>query len=399
MFRAILNANEHGEPVSVGFPISKSVYADTITKLQQQSMGHAINPDCRVEEVISSVFPVLRRMEGERVNVDELDYLAKRLDSFDVGEAAQFQAMGEKLELHRIKDFINLTFCCQEATVITDFSDLNKVGREHYMNLHGGCAPVAEWDSLNGEEIARSLIGSGSGIVTPYGVVYDNGMKLEQCYQGKQFPAYSYEPELLVLTLHPKGKEFNEESATWLFLPMEEEQLSRTLLRSGITAPGEIQFRFQSSRFPDEIDAALQFETEDIHDLNALCEACRKFNEVDFSKLASVCEMAKPSSAAEIGRLAENIDQFDFIPNVYSPEEYGKYMIQKSGHFSYDENLDDFYNYGDYGAARIREESGMFAYRGYVSYHGTMRLEELMHPDPAEDYRQERGLEMGMGMM
>ena len=62
MFRAILNANEHGEPVSVGFPISKSVYADTITKLQQQSMGHAINPDCRVEEVISSVFPVLRQV-------------------------------------------------------------------------------------------------------------------------------------------------------------------------------------------------------------------------------------------------------------------------------------------------------------------------------------------------
>lgn len=364
MFRAILNANEHGEPVSADFPISKSVYADTITKLQQRSMGDVVNQDCRVEEIISSVFPVLRRLEGETVNVDELDYLSKRLDSFDAGEAVQFRAMGEKLELHKIADFINLTFCCQEATVITDFSDLNKVGRKHYMNLHGGCAPVAEWESLNGEEIARSLIRSGSGIVTPYGVVYDNGMKLEACYQGKQFPACSYEPELLVLTLHPKGKEVNGETATWLFLPMEEEQLSRTLLRSGITAPDEMQFQFQSSRFPDEIDAALQFETEDIHDLNALSKACAKFSEADFSKLASVCEMAKPSSAAEMRRLAENIEQFDFIPNVYSPEEYGKYLIQKSGRFEYDENLDDFYNYGDYGAARIREETGFLRTEG-----------------------------------
>lgn len=66
MFRAILNANEHSESVSVGFPISKSVYADTITNLQQQSMGHVVNQDCRVEEIIRSAFLVLRRLEGER---------------------------------------------------------------------------------------------------------------------------------------------------------------------------------------------------------------------------------------------------------------------------------------------------------------------------------------------
>ena len=33
-------------------------------------------------------------------------------------------AMAHKLELSELKDLINLTFCCQETTVITDFSDL-----------------------------------------------------------------------------------------------------------------------------------------------------------------------------------------------------------------------------------------------------------------------------------
>ena len=32
--------------------------------------------------------------------------------------------MAHKLELPELKDLINLTFCCQQATVITDFSDL-----------------------------------------------------------------------------------------------------------------------------------------------------------------------------------------------------------------------------------------------------------------------------------
>lgn len=37
--------------------------------------------------------------------------------------------MAHKLELTDIKDSINLTYCCQQATVITDFSDLEAVGR------------------------------------------------------------------------------------------------------------------------------------------------------------------------------------------------------------------------------------------------------------------------------
>ena len=49
------------------------------------------------------------------------------------------------------------------------------------------------------------------------------------------------------------------------------------------------------------------------------------------------------------------------------PEELGKYMIQQSGHYEYDENLEDFYNYGDYGVKRILQDDGVFVDRGYVS--------------------------------
>ena len=79
--------------------------------------------------------------------------------------------MAHKLDVSDIQDFINLTFCCQEATVITDFSDLEAVGRAHYMNLHGGCASSEELANLDGHETAVLLIDSGGGKVTPYGVV------------------------------------------------------------------------------------------------------------------------------------------------------------------------------------------------------------------------------------
>ena len=72
-----------------------------------------------------------------------------------------------------LKDLINLTFCCQQATVITDFSDLAAVGRDHYMNLHGGSASVDELNALDGKGTARQLIESGGGTITPYTLEYN----------------------------------------------------------------------------------------------------------------------------------------------------------------------------------------------------------------------------------
>ena len=166
------------------------------------------------------------------------------------------------------------------------------------------------------------------------------------------------------------------------------------MLRVGIASCGEMQMLVTDSRFPDEVDCALDFEHESFFELNRLCHACSGFKEQDFVKLGAVCQMAKPTCAANIRQLAENLDQFDFAPNVHTPEELGKYMIQQSGHYEYDENLEDFYNYGDYGVKRMLQEDGVFVDRGYVSYHGTLTLDELMRDDPAESYQQEQEAKM-----
>lgn len=57
------------------------------------------------------------------IGLDEINYLSKRLDSFCIGENTQFQEMAKKFNLTDARGFINLTFCCQQATVIKDFFD------------------------------------------------------------------------------------------------------------------------------------------------------------------------------------------------------------------------------------------------------------------------------------
>ena len=251
MMSAVLSNPGHPEygVATIPFPIPHDQYAHCMELLEALEIGDAVKADCKVTK-IDSFYTVLKRTEMLTVNVEELNYLAKRLDSFDTGEAAQFQAMAHKLELFELKDLINLTFCCQQATVITDFSDLAAVGRDHYMNLHGGCAKTEELDALDGEETARRLIENGGGTVTPYGVVYDNGMKLEQIYDGRFFPCYYYEPNAITVAVTSKTEPEDTEHITWLFLPMVQEEIDRALLRGGITDPADVRLRLEDSQLP-----------------------------------------------------------------------------------------------------------------------------------------------------
>ena len=390
MMSAVLSNPGHPEygVATIPFPIPRDQYTYCMELLEALEIGDTVKADCKVVE-FDSAYNVLKRMEQLTVNVEELNYLAKRLESFDTGEAAQFQAMAHKLELFELKDFINLTFCCQQATVITDFSDLAAVGRDHYMNLHGGSASVDELNKLDGEETARRLIENGSGKITPYGVVYDNGMKLEQVYDGRFFPCYYYKPNVITVAVTSKAEPEDTEHITWLFLPMVQEEIDRALLRGGITDPADARLRLEDTQLPDEVGVLLDMEQESLADLNALAQAADALSSDAIKKLGAVVTLAKPQNAEQVKNLVENLDLFDFAPGAHSPVEYGKYMIQQSGHFDYDENLDEFYDYEGYAVQRMNEENGIFTGRGYIAYKGDISLAEIM--DGSQCSRMEMG--------
>ena len=394
MIKAVLSNISHPEfgVVSIPLPIPKEQYDSCVELLESLEIGVASNRDCHLDE-LHSPWPVLDRLEGTQVNLDELDYLAKRLDGFGDDEVAQFQAMAEKLGLTSLKDLINLSFCCQQATVITDFSDLEAIGRNHYMNTHGGCASTEELGNLDGEETAILLMESTPATVTRYGVVYDNGIQLEQLYDGKHLPCYIHDDTVLSLGLISKGEPENtKNTTTWLYLPATKKQLERGMLRSGIQDPEDMCFQVGSSEFPMEVDVALDFKQESIFDLNDLAWAVARLDQDDLQKLGAVVALAEPENASQIRCLAENLDLFQFAPGAHTPAEYGTFMIQQSGHFEYDPNLDEFYDYEKYGLQHMNQETGAFTDRGYVAYHGTVSLEVLMME---ETHQEEQTFQMG----
>ena len=373
------NHPEYGQ-FTVPLPIPPDRYDGVIQGLETMGLGDPVARDCRLDEIHGD-YPILKRLEAACINIDELDYLAKRLDSFCYeAEGAQFQGAAVSYDYSNMTDLINLTFSCQQVTVITDFSDLEQVGKDHYMVLNGGCASKEELDDLDGYETALLLIDGGDGVVTPYGVVYDNGMKLAQLYDGRHFPQYFYEPPLLMLT----AQESMGAPKTWLYLPAPDSQIRRSILRAGISDPSDMRLTFQGSMLPDAIDCVLDMEKESLEDLNELCRSIQPLGPADIKKLGAVVEYTQPETAAQIRCLADHLEQFDFAPGVRNVEEYGRYMIQKSGRFEYDENLRDFYDYARYGLERMNAEEGRVVNSGYVAYYGAVKLEELIMEGPAQ---------------
>lgn len=395
MFQVVLSNKDHMEygVVTVPFPIPEDQYTDITRMLEVLHVGSELSRDCMVESVESD-WPVLRLLTGQEINLDELDYLAKRLDGVSPYEKTQFQAAAEHYGLSRVTDLINLTFCCDQATVIVDFSDLEQVGRIHYLTLNGG-ATREEMESLDGYETALLLINEHPGIITPYGVFYDNGMRLEPVYDGRYFPQHLYADSVLTLALASDEDLKKGANVTWLYLPCSEERLERALTRAGITQRSDINLFVMDNNLPCEVSRSLNLEDELPQKLNQLAQEVGKLDKVSQAKLGAVTAWAQPAAVEEVVQLCRNLDQFDFIPHIHSVQEYGKYMVQESGDYYYDAGLEGYIDYERLGQSLLFKEIGQFVESGYVSYKGTLTLEELMMGDSVEQYRAEQGPLMG----
>ncbi len=291
--------------VTVPFPIPRQEYEQILELLKGLKIGASVGQDCQVE-TIDSHYSILKRMEGTSVNLDELDYLAKRLDSFDESEALQFQAAAAAKGISSIQDFINLTFCCQRVTVVQDFRDLEQIGKDHVMALNDGCISMEELKNTDFRKRAQDLLQNGNGKITPYGVVYDNGMELRPLYYGGPFPAYGC-GEPLVVAFKPQ----EDSKENFLFLPMAESRLNRELERSGVIDPKNFELCYIDQAPIEEMVSSLSLEKEDIFSLNRLAAALEDLSPAEAEKLKAAVYLTEPDSSEKFLALMKKVEQLD----------------------------------------------------------------------------------------
>lgn len=393
----------NGSTVDLHFPMEDDAM---MRELELINVGNSITPDCRVLAVSKDsgaglcALPVLQCLRHTDINVDELNYLARRLDSFTQIESDKFQAAASLHGYSSIKDLINLTFNLDNYSVITNFPDLSKLGRTLYMDQHGGIGTSAENEPfIDYEAVACGFIHNQKGTVTPYGVVYEHGMKLEEVYDGRLFPDYDYtnawEMQMAVTNRNdPSADVAANRGVCWLYLPVPNCWIEKTLLRLGAGTLADLALDCVDSQL------TLPFETDNLRTLNELCWITTYLDIRGHDRFDAAIELAEPKTLEQALNLAKGLELFSYIPDVKTPEEYGRYMIRESGHFEFDEGLDaqleDFYDFQRYGEQRIQQERGKFLSgifsgplpsafsKGYICYEGAQPLEELLQNGPEQ---------------
>ena len=371
------------EGVTLPFPIPNTEYASCIKLLASIGLGAVTERDCQVEAVFQGP-PALNCLAGTSANVDELDTLARILRNIkDDGDLEKFEAVAEIRGYTEVKDLINLSLSCQNVGIITDFGKLKEAGND-YSAIHPGPIPHGKAEGRDGEQILLRLIADGKGRVTRYGVVFDDGLEVRQVYRGGNLPTMSDETPLVEAVLTPVVEPQDQEELT-LLLPMPEKRLDRMLDRAGIETDDDFNIELAYMELPPGVNRIIEKRPKALIDINRLCQIVQPMSGKQKETLAAAVLLAKPENAAEIRQLAINLEFFDLITDIGSAEEYGQYLIQESGRYTFDENLAPYYNYEKCGREQMESEQGGFNELGYIAYHGELPLLELMMGDPVEE--------------
>ena len=122
---------------------------------------------------------------GEYENLDELNYLASKLDEMSQGEYEQFQAAME-IGDHSgsIQEIINLTENLDCYDVYPDIRDHDDLGRYYIEELEAMQVPEHLRNYIHYEAYGRDVALEEGGEFTDFGYVRDTGDRFDEVYDG-----------------------------------------------------------------------------------------------------------------------------------------------------------------------------------------------------------------------
>ena len=159
--------------------------------------------DCYVDGLYSKL--------GEYENLDELNYLASKLDEMDQGDYAKFQAAMEIDDYtSSLQEIINLTENLDCYEIYPNIEDYDDLGRYYLEELEVSKVPAHLQNYIDYEAYGRDVALEENGTFTDQGYVWDTRETFHEYYDGERG---SIPDEYRVMTFQDDLPE--EEKSEW----------------------------------------------------------------------------------------------------------------------------------------------------------------------------------------
>ena len=324
------------------------------------------------------VFPEeLGCLQDRFVNLDEVNFLGKRMDGFFGDEEYQFYEAMKSEGFDTLPNLINLSFNLDRYPLIRDISDMGKIGREYLLTVKG-CLPADDEDDPKYAEFGRELIQFGKGVFTEHGLLFvDENTPFQKLYDGQVFPPYVYDSDVLCIA----RADYNGKSE-YLYLPCEEKAIDKALARLG-AAPENAKITLEdfSVNNPKWFERFKQIAADEgVYELNGLANAINSAD-TDLKKLWLVAEYAEVEEAGQLARLAENIGCLKIIEDVNDYEDVGRYIVVNNDCYALHPELEDYFDFNGFGEHIAEEYGGKFVGGNFIYNDTDTSLLDILYQD------------------
>ena len=371
MIKVTVQYNDH--LVDIHFPCNETTLRSALMEI------HAADDNPPELFVTAVIFPEeLGFLKDRFVNLDELNYLAKRMESFMGSEDYQFFEARHQEGFTELKDLINLSFNLKKYLLIQDVSNMGKIGQEYLLNRDGSI-PANDDANPKYAEIGRQLMKSGNGIVTEHGILFvDDDIPFIEEYDGQVFPPYLYDAEMLVV-----GKAEYHGKVEYLYLPCERAAIDKSIGRLGAPDAESVSIILDDFMVdnPEWMRRLREMtSSESIYDINDLVGAISNAD-MQLDKLTAVAEYAGVEDAKSITALANSLGLFTLIEEAEDNEDVGKHFVEHDPDYAVPETVVDFIDYDMLGDHIASELNGLFVSSGFVCMEPDYSISDVLDND------------------
>ncbi len=306
---------------ATGRKVIKLPLSDSELNYQMHRIGvTGLAPKCRLVSAEGTDNP-LSSLEGKIVNMDEVNYLAKRMESLTDYEKKVMSVYVSKSDLWEMKGLINLTFSLPGLSLLTDFSDAEQVGRRLYLDKYLGMSQEeAERSKLIA--FADKVLHEAKVEITPHGVYVDNGFQMEEVYNGVNFPAYLYDAEHTVAIVELQN---HAGASEYLYLPTDHISFEKAKDRLGVMDYWECEVAgVVNVKLPDILGARPEDlkEIEQLTYYNEMCQVVQRFDNDRMKQLEMAAELVNFDDFRDVTYIARNLGDFETHPGIHTEMEY-----------------------------------------------------------------------------
>ncbi len=341
--------------------------------------------------------PVLPFRRLDSPSIDELNFLAKRLDELNDMERTVLRAVSPRIlkvgedELVSPKDLINMTYGLDEVSVIANVnssSDLGQFVIDNDLNLDIEAIPKDSLYLLDAVKIGQMQQQNDGGVFMDGYYILAGEYELPEVYDGITLPTeesstwYAFK---LDVTRPPQGDNLGEveKMAEPLILPIEREDADALAQRLGMERIEDCVYLGFESSFP-QIDGDKFGDMHNFDQLNNLSEMMLEMSPSDQVKFKAVLSAEEPENIEQVLDIARSLDQYEFAPMVEDEAHFFKSYIQRHLDTKVDPRWLDSLLARNEGTELLERVGGTLTDYGVISSRGGTLYEPVSRYEPEQ---------------